>query len=98
MCSDMQLSHRSACCLATALDYYAAALQAITGAQIQKGFKFLVGAAPDLKLDVPDATAQIATFIARAVIDDVLPPVFVDELSAGVYMHALDQEFRVTAS
>ena len=50
---------------------------------MQRGFKHLVGAAADLKLDVPDAAAQIATFIARAVIDDVLPPSFVEDLSAG---------------
>ena len=59
-------------------------VQAISGLQVQKGFKCLVGAAPDLTLDVPDAAAQIATFIARAVIDDVLPPSFVEDLSAGV--------------
>ena len=58
-------------------------MQAISGLQVQKGFKCLVGAAPDLTLDVPDAAVQISTFVARAVIDDVLPPSFVEELSAG---------------
>jgi hypothetical protein len=29
---------------------------------------------PDLKLDVPDAASQLATFMARAVVDDCLPP------------------------
>lgn len=63
------------------------ALQLISSQQMQRGFKHLVGAAADLKLDVPDAAAQIATFIARAVIDDVLPPAFVDDLSAGEPQH-----------
>ena len=58
-------------------------MQVISGQQMQRGFKHLVGAAADLRLDVPDAAAQIATFIARAVIDDVLPPAFVEDLSAG---------------
>lgn len=58
-------------------------MQAISSLQMQKGFKCLVGAAPDLKLDVPDAPAQIATFLARAVIDDVVPSSFVEDLSAG---------------
>ena len=58
-------------------------MQVISGQQMQRGFRHLVGAAADLRLDVPDAAAQIATFIARAVIDDVLPPAFVEDLSAG---------------
>ena len=58
-------------------------MQVISSQQMQRGFKHLVGAAADLRLDVPDAAAQIATFIARAVIDDVLPPAFVEDLSAG---------------
>ncbi len=58
-------------------------MQAISSLQMQKGFKCLVGAAPDLKLDVPDAPAQIATFLARAVIDDVMPSSFMDDLCAG---------------
>ncbi|CAL5223519.1 g6048 [Coccomyxa viridis] len=64
--------------------------EAISGLQVQKGFKCLVGAAPDLTLDVPDAAVQIATFIARAVIDDVLPPAFVEELSAGESEEAVE--------
>ena len=72
-CRSAALHATDACC----------PMQAISGLQVQKGFKCLVGAAPDLTLDVPDAAVQIATFIARAVIDDVLPPSFVEELSAG---------------
>ena len=58
-------------------------VQAISSLQVQKGFRCLVVAAPDLTLDVPDAAAKIATFIARAMIDDVLPPSFVEDLSTG---------------
>ena len=79
---DIPCSPRRPCYLTP--DAYACFyMQAISSLQMQKGFKCLVGAAPDLKLDVPDAPAQIATFLARAVIDDVMPSSFVEDLSAG---------------
>ena len=34
----------------------------------------------DLQLDVPDAVDETAAFVARAVVDDVLPPSFVRRL------------------
>ncbi len=37
----------------------------------------------DLKLDVPHALDLLPQFVARAVIDDLLPPVFVTKLSKG---------------
>ena len=47
---------------------------------MQKGFLNLVYSVDDLKIDVPEAPDLVATFIARAVVDDILPPAFVDKL------------------
>lgn len=73
--------------------------QVISTAQMEKGFRKLLLAAPDLKLDVPDATEQIAIFIARAVVDDVLPHSFVEDIPAGGHlsMHYLVLFLRHTA-
>ncbi|CAI5970307.1 unnamed protein product [Closterium sp. NIES-64] len=45
--------------------------------QVEMGFLRLLEAVDDLALDIPDAASQLALFIARAVIDDVLAPHFV---------------------
>ena len=58
-------------------------LQVISPEQMQKGFLSLVQAVDDLQIDVPDAPNLIATFVARAVIDDILPPSFVERLRSG---------------
>lgn len=57
--------------------------QVISPRQMQKGFKDVVAALDDLKIDVPEAPGLAATFIARAVVDDILPPSFVFKLPAG---------------
>lgn len=44
--------------------------------QMQKGFKSLLNSVDDLKLDVPSAEDDLALFLARGVIDDILPPAF----------------------
>lgn len=44
--------------------------------QVYKGFSKLVEAADDLIVDIPDTVDVLALFIARAVVDDILPPVF----------------------
>ena len=49
-------------------------LQVISPEQMQKGFARLVDALPDVLLDVPDALELLSLFIARAVVDDILPP------------------------
>jgi hypothetical protein len=41
---------------------------------MHKGFARLVDALEDTLLDVPDATELLSLFIARAVVDDILPP------------------------
>ncbi|KAM7266288.1 hypothetical protein ACFE04_004185 [Oxalis oulophora] len=44
--------------------------------QVCKGFAKLVESADDLIVDIPDTVDVLALFIARAVVDDILPPAF----------------------
>lgn len=55
--------------------------------QVRKGFIAVYEALEDLVLDVPDVAVVAATFMARAVIDDILPPSFVAKLPAGAPYH-----------
>ena len=61
------------------------ARQVIAVEQVQRGFRALLRAAADLRLDVPNAPEQIATFLARAVVDDALPPAFVEGIPDGAH-------------
>ena len=45
--------------------------------EMSKGFIQLLKCADDLALDVPDAATLLGDFLARAVVDDVLPPALV---------------------
>lgn len=47
--------------------------------QIAKGFERLFEQADDLELDVPSAKANLSTFLARAVVDEVIPPSFLTD-------------------
>ncbi|XP_074302006.1 MA3 DOMAIN-CONTAINING TRANSLATION REGULATORY FACTOR 1-like [Silene latifolia] len=49
----------------------------ISPAQISQGFIVLLESADDLSVDIPDAVNVLALFVARAVVDDILPPAFV---------------------
>lgn len=55
---------------------------ALSGSQVQRGFVRLVEAADDLAIDVPGAAETLGMFIARAIIDDVLPPSFPDSVAS----------------
>ncbi|XP_077250579.1 MA3 DOMAIN-CONTAINING TRANSLATION REGULATORY FACTOR 1-like [Tasmannia lanceolata] len=48
----------------------------ISSDQISRGFLMLLESADDLALDILDAVDILALFIARAVVDDILPPAF----------------------
>ncbi|XP_074284340.1 MA3 DOMAIN-CONTAINING TRANSLATION REGULATORY FACTOR 2 isoform X2 [Silene latifolia] len=48
----------------------------INPAQIYKGFTKLVECVDDLAVDIPDAVDILSIFIARAIVDDILPPIF----------------------
>ncbi|GMH01202.1 hypothetical protein Nepgr_003041 [Nepenthes gracilis] len=52
----------------------------ITPSQISQGFILLLEAADDLSVDIPDAVTVLALFIARAVVDDILPPAFIKKI------------------
>jgi len=47
--------------------------------EMPDGFELLLDRLPDLVLDVPDAVDVLGKFIARAVFDEILPPVFLKE-------------------
>ena len=49
-------------------------LQVIPAEQVRKGFQAVIDSIEDTVLDVPDAAELLSLFIARAVVDDVLPP------------------------
>ncbi|XP_059304061.1 MA3 DOMAIN-CONTAINING TRANSLATION REGULATORY FACTOR 1-like isoform X2 [Lycium ferocissimum] len=49
----------------------------INPTQISQGFYMLVESADDLAVDIPDTVDILALFIARAVVDDILPPAFI---------------------
>ena len=53
------------------------AMQVIYPEQMQKGFEATINSLDDLVLDVPEAPELLALFMARAVVDDVIPPVMV---------------------
>ncbi|KAB2603422.1 programmed cell death protein 4-like [Pyrus ussuriensis x Pyrus communis] len=44
--------------------------------QVYKGFCKLIESADDFIVDIPDTVDVLALFIARAVVDDILPPAF----------------------
>ncbi|EEF51874.1 MA3 DOMAIN-CONTAINING TRANSLATION REGULATORY FACTOR 1 [Ricinus communis] len=48
----------------------------IISSQIRDGFVILLESADDLAVDILDAVDILALFIARAVVDDILPPAF----------------------
>ena len=47
---------------------------------MRKGFEATIYSVDDLRLDVPEAAELIALFVARAVVDDVLPPAMVQRI------------------
>ncbi|KAF6262938.1 armadillo-type protein [Scenedesmus sp. NREL 46B-D3] len=57
--------------------------EVLSGEQVQKGFARLVESLDDLLLDVPDAVEQLSLFIARGVVDDVLPPACIQRWASG---------------
>ncbi|KAJ6797774.1 programmed cell death protein 4-like [Iris pallida] len=48
----------------------------ISSGQIKRGFLLLLESVDDLVVDIPDAVDILALFVARAVVDDILPPAF----------------------
>lgn len=63
--------------------------QIIPSDQVRKGFDALIESVDDTALDVPEAAELLALFIARAVVDDVLPPAFASKYVPGEGMGGL---------
>eukprot|EP00246_Nothoceros_aenigmaticus_P013530 TRINITY_DN4718_c0_g1_i1.p1 TRINITY_DN4718_c0_g1~~TRINITY_DN4718_c0_g1_i1.p1 ORF type:complete len:725 (+),score=184.72 TRINITY_DN4718_c0_g1_i1:48-2222(+) len=61
-------------------------------AQIEKGFILLLESAEDTALDIPDAANQLALFLARAVVDDVLAPLYLEEIDEELKEGSLGRE------
>jgi hypothetical protein len=64
----------------------------ISSTQIRLGFVLLLDALDDLAVDIPDTVGSLALFIARAVVDDILPPAF---LSKAKVSQNLPRECRL---
>lgn len=46
-------------------------------ADVSKGFEILLDSLDDLAIDIPDAKGIVGSFLARAIVDEVLPPAFI---------------------
>jgi len=57
---------------------------AISQEKLVEGFTLLLQRIEDLKLDIPNAPEYLSMFLARAVVDDLLPPAFMSHDSADV--------------
>lgn len=44
--------------------------------EMERGFELLLDSIDDLVIDIPDAKAMVGSFLARAVVDEVLAPAF----------------------
>jgi len=51
----------------------------LTDNDMEEGFDILLDSLDDLSTDVPDARVMVANFLARAVVDEVLPPAYLSE-------------------
>jgi len=51
--------------------------------EMPEGFEIVLERLPDLSLDNPDAPEALGKFIARAIFDEVLPPVFIQQAKAS---------------
>ncbi|KAL6652505.1 hypothetical protein ACP70R_011430 [Stipagrostis hirtigluma subsp. patula] len=49
---------------------------------MSEGFMMLLESTEDLTVDIPDAVDVLAVFVARAIVDEILPPVFITRARA----------------
>jgi len=64
--------------------------QVIYPEQLRKGFEATINWVDDLKLDVPDAPELLALFLARAVVDEILPPAMIAKIKDDEGMSVVD--------
>ncbi|CAA2991692.1 programmed cell death 4 [Olea europaea subsp. europaea] len=67
--------------------------EVISSTQISRGFFMLLESADDLAVDILDAVDILALFVARAVVDDILPPSFI--MKAGKMIPEASKGFEV---
>ncbi|CAM6114371.1 unnamed protein product [Calypogeia fissa] len=60
--------------------------------QIARAFVLLLESAEDTSLDIPDAANELSLFLARAVVDDILAPVYLDEIDEQLDEESLGHE------
>ncbi|KAF5193712.1 Programmed cell death protein [Thalictrum thalictroides] len=65
--------------------------------QVHKGFSKLIESADDLIVDIPDTVDVLALFVARAVVDDILPPAFLKKQMASLSKDSKGVEVLVRA-
>lgn len=53
----------------------------LSDGEMEIGFDQLLDSLEDLEIDIPDAKSMIGTFLARAMVDEVLPPAFLSSKS-----------------
>lgn len=58
--------------------------EVINPRQVYKGFCKLVESSDDLSVDIPNAVDVLALFVARAVVDEILPPAFLTKQMANL--------------
>ncbi|KAK9819246.1 hypothetical protein WJX81_007334 [Elliptochloris bilobata] len=56
--------------------------QVLAPEAVARGLLEAVAAVEDLRLDVPDSPDVVATFVSRAIVDEILPPSFVEGIPA----------------
>ncbi|GAB9469647.1 Programmed cell death protein [Globisporangium polare] len=54
-------------------------LNGLTPSQISMGFRRVLLLADDLQIDIPNARSMLAIFIARGVVDEIVPPSFLED-------------------
>mmetsp|Transcript_38523 Transcript_38523/g.46551 ORF Transcript_38523/g.46551 Transcript_38523/m.46551 type:complete len:623 (+) Transcript_38523:165-2033(+) len=70
----------------------------VTSHALQEGYIQLCEGVEDLALDIPDAAHEVAVFLARGVVDDALPPVFVQEMHQKLKKSKKSEDVAVIAS
>ncbi|XP_073128441.1 MA3 DOMAIN-CONTAINING TRANSLATION REGULATORY FACTOR 2 [Henckelia pumila] len=64
----------------------------IDSPQLYKGFQKLIESADDLIVDIPDTVDVLALFIARAIVDDVLPPSFLTKIVTNLSIDSIGSD------
>uniref|UniRef100_A0A7S1UZL9 MI domain-containing protein n=1 Tax=Grammatophora oceanica TaxID=210454 RepID=A0A7S1UZL9_9STRA len=58
-----------------------AAVAPLTRQEMEMGFEIVLDSLDDLEIDIPDAKTMVASFLARAVVDEVLTPAFLSQVN-----------------